>query len=713
MGNWFANPGMLYLSLGALAPVIIHLLRRRRLIEVHFPAVRFLRTSTKRASTRTNLKHLLLLLLRMAVIVLLAALLARPRPIGGARLVEGQGGQAAACVVLIVDDSLSMNYRPSDAAWFEQARSGAIEVLDRLPVDGEVAVMTTGRPAVRFVTDRDEALGLLMSLRATQTGSSCWPALLQAAGALEARPVSARAVVLLTDMTRSAWADIASRKAAPLELGPEVTLDIVAVGKENAANLAVTAVRHGGKPIVEGAVLDLRADLLCVGRARADSVQFEFDGRVISRRPVSLEPGETLSAAMRAPIESRGHHWGRVSLLNADALPQDDARTFAVEAKGRLNVLCVDAGAGQGWDAASAFYAAALSPWEGERRGVWGVQTIPPEDLHRQPLGEVDLVALIDTPAPSPGAWGRLADFVAGGGGLLLTTGEGLDIAGYAAPQAARLLPALPADVHRPPTTEGAAPQSMLLRAIRPGHPLAKALADAGADLGRVSWYTCRRLKTAPEAEELFSFGPGLPALALGRLGAGRTAVFGGDMAGRWSNFPREPEFVPFCHEIGLYLTGASVGRLSAFEVGEHVPVRFQPAAAATTVAVTPPGEEQSSLLMPGATPGRRVFWRTDRPGYYRVDFSRGEEKWQGGFGINTAPGESDLRLVKGDDVRQAIKAARVAVLRDTSGVRLGLEGGAGGGSGFDPTALVALLALAACAGELLLANRIYRPNPE
>jgi hypothetical protein len=72
------HPELLYLSGAAAIPLIIHLLRRRRLQVVRFPAVRYLHATARKRLVRTNLKYLLLLLLRMALIALLALILARP-----------------------------------------------------------------------------------------------------------------------------------------------------------------------------------------------------------------------------------------------------------------------------------------------------------------------------------------------------------------------------------------------------------------------------------------------------------------------------------------------------------------------------------------------------------------------------------------------------------------------------------------------------------
>jgi len=132
----------------------------------------------------------------------------------------------------------------------------------------------------------------------------------------------------------------------------------------------------------------------------------------------------------------------------------------------------------------------------------------------------------------------------------------------------------------------------------------------------------------------------------------GRVAVFASGLGTDWSDLPRLPDFVPFCQDLVLYLARTDAGRLSAFEVGQHVPIRLDPSPWPTAVWVIPPGSSEKVPVLPGATPGRELFWRTSVPGYYRVELVRKDRQWAEGFAINSDPAQSDLRQVAADDVR-------------------------------------------------------------
>jgi len=719
----FTHPALLYLASAAVIPVIIHLLRRRRLQVVRFPAVRYLRASTRKRLVRINLKRLLLLALRMLLIALMAVVLARPLMGKGARAASGaptagtEPGEPVSAV-FILDDSLSMNYRRGEACRFDEARNAALDILGRLPPGAEVAITTTSRPVFRFTRDGAELRAALARLQPTLRANTCLAALRRAAGALASRPSPAKVIYLLTDMTRSAWTGLpgtgaSAASGAALDLGKAVALEIIALGEPDAANVAVTALSHEGEPILQGAMLKLRTRLLAVGSDAERLVEFEFDGRPVVRRRVRVAAGGTQEVRFEVPVEAAGHHWGRVSLLEPDALPQDDSRCFTLSAPAALSVLCVDETLGPGESrlaSRSYFFAAALNPWNGSQRGGFRVESVRPEGLEKVELSRFDLVALVDTPGLREAAWQRLADFVAGGGALLVSVGEGTDPRDYLVPVAQQLRPAIPAEVvSAPPSEHGA----LRIRAVAIRHPLVRALSEAGADLSRARFLYCRRLRLAETAEEVFSFGPGLPALVLGYAG-GRVAVFAGGLSTEWTDLPRRPEYVPFCHELAYYLTGLTGGRLSSFKVGDQVPIRFEPSSWPTAVSVVPPGSSSRVPVLPGATPGRRLFWRTERAGYYTVEFSRRDRRWQGGFAVNTDPAESDLRRMPTAAVQAAIRAARVRVRTKPSAAQVPAATGRGHPPGStELTGYLVMAGLLALLAEALLANRIYGAPPE
>jgi len=185
----------------------------------------------------------------------------------------------------------------------------------------------------------------------------------------------------------------------------------------------------------------------------------------------------------------------------------------------------------------------------------------------------------------------------------------------------------------------------------------------------------------------------------------GKAAAFAATADERWGDFAKTEPYTPFCHELLLYLSGRTAGRLRSVPVGSQVPIPFEASPWPTLVHVTPPGASEAERLLPGTTPDRYSWWKTDVPGYYRLDFERKDKRWRGGFAVNTAPIESRMEKVPFDKVQRAVRAGKVELVGD------GLPGGAAGAQAAglgELTPYLALLGLLLLVAEGFLANRFY-----
>jgi hypothetical protein len=699
----FMHAGALWLATAAALPIIIHLLSRQKPRVVRFPAVRFIRLGQRKSFHRTRLRHLLLLLLRMALIALFALLIARPVLHRGSARAQAAGPEGTPAAVLVLDDSLSMSYRAGDSTWFDAARNRALELADGLPAGMPVAVLTTSHPRGKLLPDAGAVRNRIAGLRGGTRAAPCWSALQKAAEMLGHQGASRRDVVVFTDMTQSAWA---GHERRTVNLSASVNVHLVDCAPEGGANGAVLELRHEGEPAVLGAVLRVEARALASGGPMRRTVQFEFDGRALERHDVELEPGQEAAFTFRALLSESGHHWGRVAFLNPDSLPQDDARTFTVDVVPEVGVLCVEDDPSAGLESPSYFLRLALDPWEEQGRGIFRVERASPAELEDLPLGPLDVVVLVGAGDMTEAAWERLDAFVSGGGGLLAFLGPETADA-YATRPARAVLP-----VQVGPVTDAPEGERFALRIVNAGHPLVEALVGSGASLAQVRFARCRRLTPTPDAVELLSFGADLPALVLSVMG-GRTAVFAGTADDRWGEFARTEPFTPFCHETMLFLADRRPAGIRSAPVGAQVPITYEPSRWPTIVHVTAPGAREPERLLPGTTPGRHSYWKTDRPGYYRVDLERRDRKWRTGFAVNTASVESRMEKVPFERLKEAIRAGSVRMVDEAS---LG-EGPVGAeASARELTPYAALLALALLMAECFLANRFYRseapPSP-
>src|SRR5438128_8556770 len=125
----FLTPFMLWGALAAAIPIAILLFFRSRYRTVPWAAMKFLLTSVEQTSRRLKFQELLLLLLRMALLVMLALAFARPI----STMIKGAGRGEAVDAIFVVDVSYSMAARDGAQSRLERAKEEAIKIIEELP----------------------------------------------------------------------------------------------------------------------------------------------------------------------------------------------------------------------------------------------------------------------------------------------------------------------------------------------------------------------------------------------------------------------------------------------------------------------------------------------------------------------------------------------------------------------------------------------------
>ncbi len=115
----FGTPLMLWGLAGASLPIIIHLLNRRKFREEPWAAMRFLMAAIRKNQKRVKVEQWLLLAIRTLIILFVVLAMAKPflESMGALDLLAGQRRHW----VLVVDGSMSMDYRDGETTRFDRA----------------------------------------------------------------------------------------------------------------------------------------------------------------------------------------------------------------------------------------------------------------------------------------------------------------------------------------------------------------------------------------------------------------------------------------------------------------------------------------------------------------------------------------------------------------------------------------------------------------
>lgn len=193
------SPLLLLASVVLAVPILIHLLRRREKRTLVFPALRYLKRTTREHARIVRLRQLLLLALRIMA-VLLAVL-------AGARLVLPLGGRddPPAGLAIIVDNGLTSGTVVGDGRLLDSLLVRASEALERAGPRDQVWVIAAGAPQRASVPLSVEgARAALAALTPTHVTPNLVSSLARAADLLNAAAPEMREIVLVSDLRPAA-----------------------------------------------------------------------------------------------------------------------------------------------------------------------------------------------------------------------------------------------------------------------------------------------------------------------------------------------------------------------------------------------------------------------------------------------------------------------------------------------------------------------------
>lgn len=538
MGLSLLVPLFLVGLLALAVPVWVHLRDRPHSQSIDFPSLMFLERVPHRAERRQVLRNRALLALRALALSLLALAFARPFLAGDdvpALLPAGSRD-----VVVVLDHSASMGF----ADRWARAQAAAADVLGGLASDDRAALVLfddEATVAVPLAPGGGDVLAALQGIRPGDGGTRL-AAGLRAAGELASAFRDGGEAVLISDFQRRGW-----------DPGTEVTLPrgvqvraVSVVATDEDDNRAVTEVQPLVDPAVAGRLVvqarltrsggtgqaTLTATLTLEGaRSQSRAVELPPDGAVT----VQFEPVDGLADAVAGTVS-----------IDADRLPADDALHFVTSPGQVIRVLVLEhpaAAEGGGF-----FLERAL-----------GVGTRPAFSLRRQALGDVtaadlvdvDVVVANDAGEVDAGTAAALGSWVEAGGGLLLAVGElteRIEPAGVGSPLL-DLAPGAPED--RSVDLGGT------IAFVDVTHPALEVFgASAATELAGARFWTYRTLLPPPPSGVLARFDDGNAALVEQPRGGGRVLIWTGTFDNYWSDFPTQPAFVPFVHELVKYVAG-------------------------------------------------------------------------------------------------------------------------------------------------------------
>ena len=673
-----ASPWMALWGLAAVAPLLIHLLSRRRFHQVPWAAMQFLLAAMRKESKRIRIEQWLLLALRMAIVLLLAAALMdwsidRAAAPGAARPRTHR--------VFVLDASLSMSARSGDKTRFDEGKEWIAETIDTHFHQGDgtslVLMAAPPRAIIRAPALERDAFSRELAPLNVLHGTADLAATVGVvrdvldAARRERSDFDHHEVYFVSDLQRATW-DLggdaprgSALRAGFAELAEVADLRVVDIGRTNTPNVALVHVALGDPTALVGRDNSVRAEIKNFAEQPRENIVVELlsDDRLVATRPLSkIAPREQVSVSFPYRFTAAGTTPLELRLkMEASNLAIDNHRHLSVPVKDRLRVLCIAGKPGE-----ADFLPFAFEPASSDEAKV-EVEMATILALRGGDLSGFDAIVLANVPQFSPEEARRLAAFLDSGGGLIFFLGDQVVADAYerqlggSENAAARWWPVKLGEV---------APAGKY--AVDPldyRHPIAapfQGQEQAGLLNTPIQRYV-RMSKVAGAARAALAIrGSGDPLIVEAPARRGRVVVFAtsGSLASTdpatgqpWTYWPLWPSFLPVMQEsLRLAISGHADQRSAL--VGQPISATVPGALPQLNVTITTPPPEKRTERVRAVVAGDETRWTFDETahaGLYQVSLASPATRTDV-FAVNIDPIESDLTRVDATELPSELR---------------------------------------------------------
>ncbi|MBY0586283.1 BatA domain-containing protein [bacterium] len=676
----FGAPTLLGWMALAGVPILIHLLHRQRHKTMEWAAMRWLMAALKKNQRWIRLEQWLLLAVRTALIALVVLAMMKPALEQAKGLFAVLGPSTHH--ILVIDNSLSMQYAEGNLTRFERAQEMATSILDSARQGDLASVLVLGSSVQVLVAEPSPYLASVaeeIENLTPEDASTRIEQMIEPLRRLVGQSTTSRTrVYLITDMQRSTWLgegasnDPTELRRRLVELAGDAPISILDTSGQESPNLAVTQWQAIDPVAVDGRPYAIRATATNFGQTdRSDvRVDLKVDGEVEASEMISLSAGQSKNVTFAPSLTGEGDHTLEVQ-ITGDPLPRDNSRYAIARVRPSLQVLLIDGQpSGESFRSETDYLRVALAPASSngnDATGLIRVDVARESDLLEKNLDDFDVVGLINVRQITDAEAKAVASFVRRGGGFLLVAGNQLEVDSYnrlLGSQGEKILPVVLGDGVGEGIPSGSAFQFDPIDYV---HPLVADFRD-NEQAGLVSTKIYRYLKATipastteneslPAPEIALKYSSGDPAIIVAPSKGGTVAILTTSADLDWNGWAISPSYLPVMQQLIRVLSAGKLRRPDV-RAGETFTLSLPEGTSEGEISVERPSraetaaEQNITAIKPERTDGvtRLTFSSTDRVGIYSCQLGPpADETWK--VPVNTWSAESDLSKISEDEL--------------------------------------------------------------
>ena len=328
----FLNPFVLFGLAAAAIPILLHLLNLRKLKTVEFSTLRFLKELQKTSIRKLKTQQIILLILRTLIVIF--SVLAFSRPTVKSTL-PSIGTHAKSSIIIVLDNSLSMDITDEDGNRFSKAKKLTSEILGALEEGDEMAFI----PLSSLIKNRKRSFSRNFAwLKEEIDQCSVNPAtaslndgLRAAQGLLDASLHVNKEIYILTDLQQQ---EIHSLELDSIKLFDDKTSVFLLPSSESNnsidQNISIDTAIFISRVYAKDKPVELQTKLYnsSVSDAKGIIVSVLFNGERGAQRTVDIGAGSYINVSLQGIPHTTGLIKGEIQIEN-DVLESDNHRYFS------------------------------------------------------------------------------------------------------------------------------------------------------------------------------------------------------------------------------------------------------------------------------------------------------------------------------------------------------------------------------------------------
>ena len=411
----FVYPEFLWALFAVAIPIIIHLFNFRRFKKIYFSNVRFLQEVKQETQSKSQLKHLLVLLMRMLAVAAIVCAFAMPYTPGDGTTTAGDKA-----VSIYLDNSYSMNGESTDGRLFEVARNRiASLVKDNYRSTDRFQLLTNDFEGKhQRLVNRDEFQRLLAETELSPTTRRLSEVYARQQDALAQSEAVVRHAFVFSDFQKTVT------DLEQLEADTNVSVYLQPIQPEEVQNLYVDSLWFSTPVRQLNQQEELHVRIVNTSDEAYENVPLKLDINGAQKSPgsFSVAGNSSVDTVLFFTNTETGIQHGTVSITDYP-LTFDDDYFFSFEVANEIPVLVIQPDAA---DTSARYFRSmfASDPF-------FRFRVVNERNIDYSALPTNDLIILSELPDISSGLNQELTRFVDNGGSVIVFPAEDLNRQGY------------------------------------------------------------------------------------------------------------------------------------------------------------------------------------------------------------------------------------------------------------------------------------------